>query len=74
MKKKKDKPIPDATVYLTKWGERVRIAKTKQWSGHPGETDWMKEIREESNKRMVVIRISDGYELWGYKIEDLKPI
>ena len=73
MKQKKDKPIPDATVYLTKSGERVRISKSKQFPSHPNDRDWEKELRKQANERLSVIRITDGHELWGITKEDLTP-
>lgn len=66
------KQAPDGTIYIYK-GQRVRITLTKQ---HPpvqaGDPEWMREIREKGNQHRVVVRISDGYELWGVKIEELE--
>ncbi len=68
---RKVKTAPDATVYLTPKGERVTIAKTKQFPVHPSEPEWLKEIKTQSNEDEDIVRISDGRRLWGYKREDL---
>ncbi len=67
------KTAPDDTVYLTSDGTRVKITKAKQFPSRPDDRDWEKEIRERSNQREAIVRISDGHELWGCKREDLKP-
>ena len=62
---------PDSRVYRTKSGERVCIAKSKMFPICPADAPWRRQMQAESNERPVVVRISDGHELWGCKIEDL---
>lgn len=65
------KEAPDGRVYLTKSGERVRITTAKRFPVHPGDAEWRRQMQRELNERPAVVRISDGHELWGCKIEDL---
>lgn len=69
----KAKTTPDDTVYLTPDGTRVKITKSKQFPSHPDDPQWRKDLNAIANERGAVVRISDGHELWGCKIEDLKP-
>jgi hypothetical protein len=74
MKKKSAKSAPDATVYLTPDGTRVRVAKGKQFPIHPSDPEWLKEIHRDSNANSIsVIRVSDGHDLWGITKEMLTP-
>jgi len=61
-------------LYTTKSGTRVRIAQNKQFPSHPSDPAWQNKMREEANKALRVIRVKDGHELWGCRIEDLTPI
>ena len=65
------KEAPDGRVYLTKSGERVRITAAKQFPVHAIGPEWRQQMQRDLNERLVVVRISDGHELWGCKIEDL---
>ena len=67
------KDSPDATVYLTKDGTRVRLTKGKQFPIDLRLPIWMQQIRREANERLDVIRISDGHVLCGCTKEDLIP-
>jgi hypothetical protein len=60
-------------IYKTKDGTRVRVTKGKQFPVRPLDAPWMKKIREEANNRLVVVRVKDGHELWGYTLDDLMP-
>jgi hypothetical protein len=68
----KPKAAPDATVYLTRDGTRVILAKSKEFPTYAGEPEYMKALRNDP-RHIAVVRISDGHELWGYKMEDLTP-
>ena len=67
----KPKESPDNRIYLTKSGERVRITTSKRFPVHPNDPEWRQQMQREMNERPAVVRISDGHELWGCKIEYL---
>lgn len=73
VKNKTVKAAPDATVYRTADGTRVRITRAKQFPVRGDDPAWLQGIHAKANEAEQVVRVSDGHALWGFTRKDLTP-